>query len=320
MSVSPVFLGTSQSIATTRIPLTMGTGSPIVKVINQEGIFVERGFDPLLSPIEINDEIQITLWASQHHMGPKVHFFDTNLIVMDWVDGKHVELLSLDQIADLAKILKDMHSLPIPDDISQPKQSHFVDKFLEVYFQMEQKTLIPSYLRTIKLKLLEDIKNENEIKLVLCHGDIHANNVLWCKNKVFLIDWTCAGLDYPIVDLAVVSMFWNFTAVQERYLLKSYYGDEFDEKFIQKLTNFKKYSKINWAMWPIMKLLADFPEKIEKLGNILEASLKNPTRRSFEEYRLALFNGSFNSIVRDFDDWIDLHLAWIQTSTSRLFW
>lgn len=296
-----------------RMPLTMGTGSPIIKVTNHVGVFVERGFDPLLSPAEINDELQITLWASKHKIAPKVHSSDSTTIVMDWIDGTHVDLLSLDQIADLAKIFKELHSLPTPEKISHPKQSHFVDKFLKVYSQMEEKTAIPAYLSVIKFKFLESLKSESETKLVLCHGDVHANNVLWSKDKLFLIDWTCAGLDYPIVDLAVASMFWNFNIQQEAHLLKSYYGIECEEKN-QKLTLYKSYSEINWAMWPIMKILADFPLQTQNLGNILEDRFKMATRKTFEEYRTALFNGSFNSIVREFDDWIDLHIARIQSS------
>lgn len=101
-----------------RIPLTMGTGSPIVKVANNRGVFVERGFDSLLSPVEINDETQITLWASQHKIAPKVHSYNLSHIVMDWIDGAHIQELSLDQIADLAAVFKNMHSITPPKNIS----------------------------------------------------------------------------------------------------------------------------------------------------------------------------------------------------------
>jgi thiamine kinase-like enzyme len=295
-----------------RIPLTMGTGSPIVKVINREGTFVDRGFDSLLSPSEIRDELRITLWAGQHNIAPTVHFSDTTHIIMDWIDGKHIQELSLDQIANLAAIFRNMHSLPPPENISLPKRSRFADKFFDVYSQMEQQTLIPSYLSAIKSKLLEDTNHAEN--LVLCHGDVHANNLLWTKDNIFLIDWTCAGLDYPIVDLCVVSMFWNFTETQEEHLLNSYFGAVPDAACIRKFATFKNYARIGWGMWPIMRILADFPEKIKDLGNILETRFKTPTRRSFEEYRIALFRGSFNTLVREFDDWIDLHLARIQAS------
>lgn len=299
------------------IPLNMGTGSPIVKVISHEGIFVDRGFDYLLSPSEIQEELQITLWASQHNIAPKVHFSNGAHIVMDWIDGKHIQEMSLDQVADLSIMFKTMHSFPPPENISQPKYSRSVDKFLEVYSQMEQKTSIPSYLSKFKSKLLEDTRVEGN--LVLCHGDMHANNSLWSKDKLFFIDWTCAGFDYPIVDLAVASMFWSFTPSQDRHLLKNYFGSEPDEALLRKLTTFKNYAKINWAMWPIMKILADFPEETKGLGNILETRVKVPTRRSFEEYRMALFHGSFKTLVQEFDDWIDLHLARIQASNLAFF-
>lgn len=177
---------------------------------------------------------------------------------------------------------------------------------------MEKSTTLPSYLIEIKKKLLEDSKDTEG--LVLCHGDVHANNVIWTKDKIFLIDWTCGGLDYPIVDLAVASMFWNFNSVQDDHLLKNYLCKMPDETIVQKLAIFKSYAKISWAMWPIMKILEDFPEKIKDLGSVLETRFKTSTYRSFEEYRIALFQGTFNTLVREFDDWVDLHLARIQSA------
>jgi len=100
--------------------------------------------------------------------------------------------------------------------------------------------------------------------------------------------------------------------------LKSYYGGEPDEISILELNTFKNYAKINWAMWPIRKIFADFPEKIKDLGTLLEARYKNQTRFSFEEYRIARFNGSFMKLMNGFDDWIDLHLARIQAGYQQI--
>lgn len=294
-----------------RIPLGLGTASPIVKVINCEGVFVDRKFDPLLSEKEIENELNITLWASHHGIAPKVHSANTSGIIMDWIEGDHFKELSFNQITDLAKCFRQLHSLPHPENIHHPIRSCSLDYSMSVYSQLEKIAPIPSYLKSIFSNLIEET-NVSE-KLTLCHGDVHANNLIWSKDKLYFIDWTCAGLDYPIVDLAKASMFWEFSAAQDRQLLRSYFDEEPDAVRIQQLEMFKKHVKINWAMWPIKKILVDFPDRAVELGEILENRFRNPSRRPFEEYRLALFEGTFNLLVREFDDWVDLHFARIQT-------
>jgi thiamine kinase-like enzyme len=305
---------TDRGITTT--PLTLGTGSPIYKITSEKGVFIDRGFDPLLTLDEIHDELEITLWASNHNIAPHVYEYNISHIVMEWVDGKHIQELSWDQIRQLAETFKKMHSMPPPENIRLPQKCHFADTFLDVFSQIEQKTTIPLYLEKIKAKLLRETFSD---PLVLCHEDVHANNVLWTRERLFFIDWTCAGLDYPLVDLAVVSMFWNLTQTQENYMLKCYFGEDPNETQMTRLGIFKNYAKIKWAMWPIMHVLVNYPEKISVLGSILEKNFKMPTHRTFEEYRTALFTGKFTTLVQTFDDWIDLHLARIQATDLTSF-
>jgi Ser/Thr protein kinase RdoA (MazF antagonist) len=42
---------------------------------------------------------------------------------------------------------------------------------------------------------------------VLSHNDMNPTNVLWDGTRVWLVDWTAAGLSHPYYDLAVVAMF-----------------------------------------------------------------------------------------------------------------
>lgn len=317
MSITHLNLTLSQPDIFLKESLNLGTGSPIVKLTTSKGVFVDRGFEFFLSPEEIQNEIQITLWASQHDIAPKVQSYNMIHMVMEWIDGKHIQELSLDQVADLAATFRKMHSLPAPMGITKATQPRFVDQFLKIYLQMKQVTSIPNYLKIIKTKILEETKQQE--KLVCCHGDVHANNVIWAKDRLYLIDWTCSGLDFPIYDLAVSSMFWNFTASQDGHLLKSYFQKIPDEDCIQKFTVFKNFARICWAMWPIVKILADFPQKAKDLGDILEKRIKIPTLRTFEEYRRSLFDGTFKALVREPDDWIDVHLARIQASNFNTY-
>jgi aminoglycoside phosphotransferase (APT) family kinase protein len=42
---------------------------------------------------------------------------------------------------------------------------------------------------------------------VMSHNDMNPTNVLWDGERVWLIDWTAAGLTHPYYDLAVAAMF-----------------------------------------------------------------------------------------------------------------
>ncbi len=286
---------------------SLGTGS---KIENLDQTRIRRGFDPLLSSDEIQTELTITHWASEHEIAPRIYASDTTVIEMERVNGKHIQQLAADQIIDLAKMFRKLHALTPPDNIPQPKRTRSLDHFFQIYSQMEEKTSVPPYLIKIKQQLEKFQPFEN---LVVCHGDLHANNVLFTGDELFFIDWTCAGLDTPIRDLSVAAMFWNFDSQQEEILLNAYYEGSLTVS-IEKFHAYKSFAKIYWAMWPIMALLAKFPKQSKELGKILGERHAKPTNRSFEEYRQALFAGTFGSLINTFDDWVDLHLARIHAS------
>ena len=133
--------------------------------------------------------------------------------------------------------------------------------------------------------------------------------MLFKEEKVYLIDWTCAGIDFPLNDLALISMFWSFTSDQDHQLLASYFLKSPDEKTTATLRMFKKHGLVKWAMWPIRKILADYPQVAQKLGPILAQKYTTPTKRSFDQYLASLFDGSFSKLMKNEDDWIDLHLS-----------
>jgi len=48
-------------------------------------------------------------------------------------------------------------------------------------------------------------------RLVLCHGDLNPENILWDGNRVWLIDWDMADLSHPYLDLACIANFLSFS-------------------------------------------------------------------------------------------------------------
>jgi len=48
---------------------------------------------------------------------------------------------------------------------------------------------------------------------VVSHNDMNPTNVLWDGERVWLVDWTAAGLTHPYYDLAVTAMFLRLDAV-----------------------------------------------------------------------------------------------------------
>lgn len=60
--------------------------------------------------------------------------------------------------------------------------------------------------------------------LVLCHMDLHQGNLLWAKERIWLLDFEYTQLADSSFDLAAIAIHFQLNEVQEQQLLQHYYS------------------------------------------------------------------------------------------------
>lgn len=192
---------------------------------------------------------------------------DFTLTVYPFIDGQDgfTKNLTNEQWIALGKTLKQIHQLQLPASITQSlKQEDFSSKWINkvklIYATIED--VIPSdeiaseFIASLKeyqstiLQLTDNVKSliniitAQPINAVLCHGDIHAGNVLIANDKnLYIVDW-----DKPIMapkerDLmfigAGIGNVWN-----QKHELDNFYAGYGETKIDQNLINYYRCNRI----------------------------------------------------------------------------
>jgi thiamine kinase-like enzyme len=89
----------------------------------------------------------------------------------------------------LAEIHVDMHKCQIKDILSQKNTFTLAINKTDLLDDEQKKEII---------KYIEKLPDDNKI----CHGDLHPENLMVSKNKLYIIDWSNAYSGNPIGDVA----------------------------------------------------------------------------------------------------------------------
>jgi CTP:phosphocholine cytidylyltransferase-like protein/thiamine kinase-like enzyme len=90
--------------------------------------------------------------------------------------------------------------------------------------------------------------------LVLCHNDTYAPNYLIGKNeKIYLIDWEYAGLNYAANDIGCILCRYNWTDEQVARYLDFYIDHEMNEDEKRYYYAFIPISAFYWFCWGLYK-------------------------------------------------------------------
>lgn len=107
-------------------------------------------------------------------------------------------------IASLVATLAGLHRLPTDDiAVANPVQEArrlWRDQSVKPGFPAWASSAVEQVDQCERLLAADD-------RRVVSHNDMNPTNVLWDGERVWLIDWTAAGLTHPYYDLAVAAMF-----------------------------------------------------------------------------------------------------------------
>ena len=139
-----------------------------------------------------------------------------------------------------------------------------------------------------KIKTLEQKLYLPNDKLVPCHNDLLAENIIINNNQIFIIDFDYSGNNDPCFELGNLSVEMKYDDEQINKLVKSYYG-EINKNIISRVNLQGIVSDIGWSLWSYVQVEnsnLDFDYKSHAIYRLERAIDKMESK----EYRLWINN------------------------------
>jgi thiamine kinase len=139
------------------------------------------------------------------------------LLISEYISAGQPLPLTADTLPQLAKILARLHSLRV-----QTPALSLTAYLRQLLAQTEQQTLQPA--ATLFAGLLQAAAQFEQYQqdLVLCHLDLHQDNLLLAAGKIWLLDFEYAQLADCSFDLAALSLHYQFSKRQQAEFLVHY--------------------------------------------------------------------------------------------------
>ena len=174
-------------------------------------------------------EYKVQKLAYQHGLAAQPYYLnlEEGFMVCKYLDGKHINKLTRAEISVFVQQLKQLHTLKIEQ---QPLA-------FEANFSVFTQELEEAF----------DVIDNASAETVLCHNDLNPQNCIFSKQTIKFIDWEFAGMNDLYFDLASFSVEFQFSVLDEAYMLSSYFGMRGWDK--KKLDAYKVIYKALCKQW-----------------------------------------------------------------------
>ena len=188
------------------------------------------------------------------NISPRVtHFIESeNLLVTEFIKSKCSSLETFQssrKIEQLVKNIKLLHNAnPFLRKFDMFNQINYYQNILKKDYLPKKLFKYVNIIKTLKQKLY--LPND---KLVPCHNDLLAENIIRKDNKIFIVDFDYSGNNDPCFELGNLSVEMEYDDEQINNLVKSYYG-EIDENIISRVNLQGVVSDIGWSLWSYVQV------------------------------------------------------------------
>lgn len=204
-------------------PLTGGfSGTLLYKVILEKDVFLVIRLIHNRTKEDRKREIIAQNMASKGEYGPHVYEADeeNGYIIMEFLSPEQHGISDIKKLEIAGILLRAMHQgEKLPHSQSMFEQIQYL-------YEKNREKLNKIYDCTALERLLKEIEQykiqwKDDQKPT--HRDCNPNNILFSKEKLYLIDFENAAQDDPYFDLATIGIFQVFTPEHEQVLLDNYF-------------------------------------------------------------------------------------------------
>ena len=188
------------------------------------------------------------------NISPRVtHFIESeNLLVTEFIKSKASSLTifqSSKEIEQLVKNIKLLHNAnPFLRNFNMLSQISYYQNILKKDYLPKKLFKYVNNIKTLKKKLY--LPND---KLVPCHNDLLAENIINKDNQIFIVDFDYSGNNDPCFELGNLSVEMEYDDEQINKLVRSYYG-EINENIISRVNLQGVVSDIGWSLWSYVQV------------------------------------------------------------------
>jgi len=222
--------------------------------INFEVTVGEKSFflsvqDSELLNIDYKNKYYNNKICGEINISPRVtHFIESeNLLVTEFIKSKTSSLAmfqSSKKIEQLVKKIKLLHNAnPFLRKFDMFNQISYYQNILKKDDLPKKLFKYVNRIDVLKQKLY--ITND---KLVPCHNDLLAENIINKDNQILIVDFDYSGNNDPCFELGNLSVEMEYDDEQINKLVKSYYG-EINENIISRVNLQGVVSDIGWSLW-----------------------------------------------------------------------
>ena len=188
------------------------------------------------------------------NISPRVtHFIESeNLLVTEFIKSKASSLTIFQNpkaIEQLVKNIKLLHNAnPFLRNFNMLSQISYYQNILKKDYLPKKLFKYVNNIKTLKQKLY--LPND---KLVPCHNDLLAENIINKDNQIFIVDFDYSGNNDPCFELGNLSVEMEYDDEQINKLVRSYYG-EINENIISRVNLQGVVSDIGWSLWSYVQV------------------------------------------------------------------
>lgn len=199
------------------LPLSHGQSNQSYHVITNRAAYVLRCYPPKQYKCR-QQELTIQHAAAANGLAPAPLCLNNHLQIMisDYISGGEAFNYHQHSSQQLIQSLASLHQITVLTSVLQ------VEDYLRLQMDLIANQSLLDRKLTAQLLMVAKQFAELPADTVLCHLDLHADNLLWANNRLWLLDFEYSQQADSSLDLAAISVHFNLNSAEQQQLLVEY--------------------------------------------------------------------------------------------------